>query len=117
MSWLKRPTVLSLGVAASLVFGPVASIALAEAPPTPRAAATRPAANAPATQPAAAGLARFLRLVDDGKGGGRLETADVVFRNKDGVTVRLVSAVHIGEQSYFKALADSFRAYDAVLYE
>jgi len=112
MSWLNRCT-LSLGVAASFAFG---SIAFAEAPAATRPS-TRPAAAAaaPATQPA--GLARFMRFVDDGKGGGRLETADVVYRNKDGVTVHLVSAVHIGEQSYFQALADSFKAYDAVLYE
>lgn len=60
---------------------------------------------------------QFLRFVDQGVGGARLETADVVFVNDQGAVVRLVSAVHIGEASYFKGLSDSFRERDAVLYE
>lgn len=68
----------------------------------------------PATQPA--GTSDFLRFVEDG-GGGRLETADMVFVNDKGVIVRLVSAVHIGEKSYFKSIDESFKARDAVLYE
>jgi hypothetical protein len=69
---------------------------------------------APATQPAK--TADFLRFVEDGAG-GRLETADMVLVNDKGVVVRLVSAVHIGEKSYYKSLDESFRARDAVLYE
>jgi len=59
----------------------------------------------------------FLRFVDDGAAGGRLETSDVTYRNADGVTVRLVSAVHIGEKGYYEGLAKSFTGDDAVLYE
>src|ERR671912_374148 len=55
-------------------------------------------AEEPTTKPAGAGVAAvevaatpesFLRFVDDGKGGGRLETASVTYRNEDGVNVRL----------------------------
>ncbi len=62
-------------------------------------------------------LSQFMRFVDQGATGGRLETADVVFVNDAGAVVRLVSAVHIGEGSYFKGLADSFKERDCVLYE
>jgi hypothetical protein len=70
---------------------------------------------APATQPAK--TSDFLRFVDQGASGGRLETADVVFVNNDGAVVRLVSAVHIGEKAYYKSLNDTFKQRDAVLYE
>ena len=62
-------------------------------------------------------LSKFMRFVDQGATGGRLETADVVFVNDAGAVVRLVSAVHIGEGAYFKGLADSFKERDCVLYE
>jgi len=72
-------------------------------------------APAPAKQ---VGLAPdFMRLVDDGAAGGKLETADVTFKRPDGTAVTLVSAVHIGEAAYFKGLNDSFKKYDAVLFE
>jgi len=61
--------------------------------------------------------ARFMRFVDDGHSGGRFETAVVTFKNKDGVTVRLVGAIHIGEKAYYQALNKSFENDDAVLYE
>lgn len=81
--------------------------------------ATTTASNA-ATTPAVRSAAMadgFLRFVDNGASGGRLETSDVTYRNADGVTVRLVSAVHIGEKSYYEAMARSFETDDAVLYE
>jgi hypothetical protein len=59
----------------------------------------------------------FIRFVDDDNGGGSLQTADVAFTNHDGVTVHLIGAVHIGEQSYYQSLNRDFRKYDAVLYE
>ncbi len=80
--------------------------------------ATQPAdiaAAPPAQQQEKQGLSQYLRFVDHG--GGRLETADVVFVNEQGAVVRLVSAVHIGEASYFKGLDESFTERDAVLYE
>jgi hypothetical protein len=74
----------------------------------------------PATQQAVHQPAKptdFLRFVDNGAEGGRLETADVAFRNADGVTVHLVAAVHIGEREYFEGLNQNFKLRDAVLYE
>ncbi|MBC8108575.1 MAG: TraB/GumN family protein [Anaerolineae bacterium] len=59
----------------------------------------------------------FMRLIDTGPTGSRLETADVAYRNADGVTVHLVSAVHVGERSYFEGLNQNFKLRDAVLYE
>ncbi len=61
--------------------------------------------------------AKFMRFTDDGHNGGRFETAVVTFKNKDGVSVRLVGAIHIGERSYYEALNRSFENDDAVLYE
>jgi hypothetical protein len=83
-------------------------------------AAAPGAAPAAATAPpvrAAAMADGFLRLVDNGAAGGRLETSEVTYRTADGVTVRLVSAVHIGEWAYYEALAKGFTEDDAVLYE
>jgi hypothetical protein len=78
------------------------------------------AAQPPATQPSAARVVeagKYLRYEDNGQLGGWLETADVTFANDHGATVRLVSAVHIGEKSYFESLQKSFTPCDAVLYE
>jgi len=93
----------------------VLSVALPLAPALLRAElpATRP--SAPATQPAK--FDDFLRFVDNGSTGSRLETADVTYENKDGAKVHLVAAVHIGEKAYFQSLAKSFECHDAVLYE
>lgn len=77
--------------------------------------AARARAAAPATRPAEPD--KFIRFVDDGHGGGRLETADVEFQNAAGVDLHLVAAVHIGEAAYYKELTDGFKSYDAVLYE
>jgi len=60
---------------------------------------------------------KFMRFVDDGHGGGALQTADVAYRNKAGAVVHLVGAVHIGEKAYYDALNKSFANYDVVLYE
>lgn len=78
-------------------------------------AAPAPAAAAKVKQAAMAN--GYLRFVDNGAAGGRLETSDVTYRNADGVTVRLVSAVHIGEKSYYEGLSRSFDDDEAVLYE
>jgi hypothetical protein len=75
----------------------------------------RAVAGEPATQPSVP--QSFMRFVDDGKGGGSLQTADVQFRNANGVTVNLVGAIHIGEKTYYDALNREFQGYDAVLYE
>ncbi|CAN5649658.1 hypothetical protein BH09PLA1_BH09PLA1_32670 [soil metagenome] len=76
--------------------------------------ATAAPSTAPALPPS---QADFMRLIDAGTTGSRLETADVAYRNADGVTVHLVSAVHVGERSYFEGLNQNFKLRDAVLYE
>ena len=78
--------------------------------------ADQPLATTPAMRQAAMAEG-FLRLVDEGAAGGRLETSDVTYRNADGVTVRLVSVVHIGERPYYRDIGRSFEGDDAVLYE
>jgi hypothetical protein len=77
----------------------------------------RTASAAPATQPAAADENEFIRFVDDGAGGGKLETGIVTYKNKDGVVVHLVGALHVGEKAYYDGLAKTFKSYDALLYE
>ncbi|HEV8604267.1 MAG TPA: hypothetical protein VGQ99_02800 [Tepidisphaeraceae bacterium] len=59
---------------------------------------------------------KFLRFVDDGDGGGRLEAAIATYE-KDGVKVHLVSAVHVGEKKYYDDLSKTFQGYDSLLYE
>jgi hypothetical protein len=59
----------------------------------------------------------FLRFIGDVTKGGTLETSDVVYRNRAGVKVRLVSAVHIAMESYFQDIQRTVVGCDAVLYE
>ena len=59
---------------------------------------------------------KFLRFVDDGDGGGRLEAAIATYE-KGGVKVHLVSAVHVGEKKYYDDLTKTFKGYDSLLYE
>src|SRR5687768_9345639 len=79
--------------------------------------AAAPATAHAATTSAPTSETRFLRFVGDSKTGGSLQTADVTYENEDGAKVRLVSAIHIGDTSYFQALNKSFEGCDAVLYE
>src|SRR5688572_21859771 len=120
MTWTRRSSFVPVVCAASVAFALVARL---NAEP-----ATQPAGDvAVAAQPQQQQqqqpqqkfdkLSEFMRFVDQGTTGGRLETADVVFVNDAGAVVRLVSAVHIGEGAYFKGLADSFKERDCVLYE
>jgi hypothetical protein len=79
------------------------------------APATAPAPSLPAaTQPA--GMGQFMRFVGNARDGGVLQTAEAVYQ-KDDATVRLVAAVHIGEENYFNALAKGFEQAGVVLYE
>ncbi len=93
----------------------VAVVPLLMATPLVRAGMPATTQATPASQPAE--LKSFMRFVDDGHSGGRLEAAVVTYRNPAGVVVKLVSAVHIGEKSYFEDLNKSFQNEDAVLYE
>lgn len=60
---------------------------------------------------------KFLRFVPDQQGGGTLRASVLRYENDQGITVDLVSAVHIADKTFFRALDDSFADYDAVLYE
>lgn len=65
---------------------------------------------------------RFLRLTKDDSGKPvALETAIVTYvpadPAKEGVSVELVGAVHIGDKAYYEALNKEFEQYDALLYE
>ena len=59
----------------------------------------------------------FLRFVGDGTKGGTLETSEAIYKNDAGVTIHLVSAVHIAEAAYFQDIHSRFEGRDAVLYE
>lgn len=64
----------------------------------------------------------YLRLLRDDEGRpAELQTAIVRFapadETRNGMTVDLIAAVHIGEKSYYERLNERFRDYDAVLYE
>jgi hypothetical protein len=68
-------------------------------------------------------LSDFMRLTTKERGEGRkpipqsLDTAVVRFKGKNGITVDLVAAVHIGDKEYYEELNQLFKQYDAVLYE
>ncbi|GJM13444.1 MAG: hypothetical protein DHS20C12_18470 [Pseudohongiella sp.] len=48
---------------------------------------------------------------------GELQTAIVSFENDAGIQLNLVSAVHLGEEEYYRELNDYFATQDVVLYE
>lgn len=77
---------------------------------------TRPAAEQAAAERPDFGQNQFLRFTDDDVR-PRLEVSIMTFRGEDGFEVDLVSAVHIGDESYFQDLNHRFDGYDAVLYE
>ncbi len=70
---------------------------------------------APTSQPALD--TEFIRFVEDGAGGGKLETAIVTYTNPAGVTLHLVGALHVGEKAYYEGLNNSFSKYCVLLYE
>ncbi len=57
---------------------------------------------------------RFMELPT---GEAELQTGITTYTNPDGIQVDLISAVHIGDRSYYDALNQIFRDYDVVLYE
>lgn len=75
----------------------------------PSGAQTMPSAPPAKTQ--------FIRFVQTSDGGSMLETAATTYRNKNGVSVTLIGAVHIADAEYFAGLNESFDHYDALLYE
>lgn len=48
---------------------------------------------------------------------GKLETVIVTMRNKAGVTVDIIGAVHIADAAYYKTLNELFLTYDELLFE
>ena len=60
---------------------------------------------------------QFTRVDEDKDGLPRALQLGVVTYVGRGITVDLVSAIHIGDQSYYAELNDRFRDYDALLYE
>lgn len=60
---------------------------------------------------------KFLQFEDLGKESGALKTSIVTYRNKDGVEVSLISAVHVGDKKYYDDLKVDFKRYDSLLYE
>lgn len=76
----------------------------------------------PKASPAAETKGQFIRVNRDEKGEPiAMETSIVRLQSKDDdgkkLTVDLVSAVHVGEKSYYDNLNKRFESYDAVLYE
>ncbi len=59
----------------------------------------------------------FLRFTETGNDEGILEVALPTYRNEDGVTVTLISAVHIADGAHYAVLNAEFRKYEAMLYE
>lgn len=68
-------------------------------------------------RPDASHASVFLRFVESGPFGGRLQTAVVSYRNPEGIRVDLVAAVHLADPAYYRTLQGLFSIYDAVLYE
>lgn len=64
----------------------------------------------------AAPALKFTRFVEDPTG-ARLQTAVRSYRNKEGVKVDLVGAIHIADKAYYEKLNARFTRYDAMLYE
>lgn len=61
---------------------------------------------------------QFIRILRDADGGSvSLDTSIVTYKNKDGVKVALIGALHIGEKDYYQDLNKEFRRYDTILYE
>lgn len=61
---------------------------------------------------------KFIQIREDEKGDPiSLDTSIITYRNKKGVEVALVGALHIGEKTYYDELNTEFEKYDVVLYE
>lgn len=58
----------------------------------------------------------FVRYVE-GAENQKLQVASVTYLNADGVIVELIGAVHLGDRTYYDALNERFKSYEAVLFE
>ena len=61
---------------------------------------------------------RFIRVIRDDKNAAQsLDTAIITYSNAAGITVDLIAALHIGEDTYYEGLNKKFEGYDSLLYE
>ncbi len=74
------------------------------------------ACHTPAAGPVEEMARDYVRYTGDDQR-GKLETVIVTMRNKAGVTVELVGAVHIADAAYYKTLNELFTTYDELLFE
>ena len=74
----------------------------------------RAAEPPPASRPATNSFVRFERT---GADRGRLSTAVRTYTNANDRTVALIAAIHVGDPAYYRKLQESFKNYDALLYE
>lgn len=100
--------------------GWVFSRALWAAEPESKSAAESPAAEREVSLEEPSG--KYIRLLrDDQQRPIEMQTAVVRFvapdEEREGLSVDLIAAVHIGEKSYYEALNEQFKKYDAMLYE
>jgi hypothetical protein len=58
----------------------------------------------------------FVRFEEDANG-ARLQTGIATYRNKAGVTVDLIGAIHVADKAYYTKLNERFTSCDALLYE
>ena len=85
----------------------------------------KPAAEAPAAEHEVSleePSGKYIRLLRDKQRRPiEMQTAVVRFvapdEEREGLSVDLIAAVHIGEKSYYEALNEQFKEYDAMLYE
>ncbi|MGI9244178.1 MAG: hypothetical protein ACR2RV_25495 [Verrucomicrobiales bacterium] len=92
------------------------TIALLTLTPTLRADDKAPAAKAPAVEEPAVEPTDFVQF-EDGNPLSKLRTATVTYTDGNGLEVDLIGAIHIADSSYYDALNESFKEYDALLYE
>ncbi len=59
----------------------------------------------------------YLRIIRDSHSNPLSLDAEIATFGRGNQTVDLVSALHVGEQSYYQQLNQEFKSYDAVLYE
>ena len=58
----------------------------------------------------------FVQFVEDDES-GKLRTATITYTDGKDLSVDLIGAIHIADKSYYDNLNDSFKGYDALLYE
>ncbi|WP_156345122.1 hypothetical protein [Verrucomicrobium spinosum] len=109
---IPRRLIAAAAVAIPLLPALLAADPVAESRPSvgvPSATEVAPAVQAPAGTD-------FVRFVED-DAGARLQTGIASYRNKEGLVVDLIGAIHVADQAYFEKLNAAFKGYEVVLYE